>query len=795
MTTRRQRVLDALDFKPTDRIPKDLGGMASTGISCFAYPRLVEALGLPPRRPRVHDTSQMLALPDTDVLDALDCDVVTAFWGVTNAFEEPRKWKRYDFGGRLDARVRNPRAFELLPDGTIVQPLWQVKMSPNAVVFNGEHAGQSMDIMDADELPLKDLKKLRKELRRNIPKKAEIAKIRDLCQRVRESTDRAVFFNGPCSIEIAISAHGGMAVFPVICLLEPDYAAEYHEIMTEYSLEKLNLLLPEIAPFIDVLLLGGDDWGTQQATIASPRCSITCSSPSTAAPTTRPIASPRRSKPSFTAAAPSTISWMMSSPRDSTSSTPCSGRQAGTRTASGKTRRAAASPCGAAASTRSTPFPTEAWPTSSARWARSARAFARTAGSSSTPFTTCSPKSIHKKSSRCTAPRLATEPYANHHPPPPRHQFKGRRTTPMPHHTLTVERINGGAPVLQADPTGWDNWFTLNPSAVYLDRSPRNDALVRGLLQRDPATDALLGQGVVVVVYRGVEKDAGDRPLPKSAVGLAVFTPAFELLKRFATPIVSPDPDPAVFDHDSVEDQRLVRIGDTFYLVYAGVRAPAGEPMEVRVCLAKSDDLIHWTKPGPVQGNVNDAPNKDAVLFPEPFNGRWYMLHRPCVGKQSEFTVALAESDSPEGVWRNLGPIMDPWRAPRYAESWIGAGSAPIPLGGGRYLFDYHTGNYLANGERDYFANFGLIDLNNLAAGGPRAIVISRIEEVVYPATRFERNSPWPHEHPLHCVFPCGSFDHDGHIHLVYGAADAYVCAVRVPKDQLLAALRAAETV
>jgi uroporphyrinogen decarboxylase len=89
--TRRERVLEALSFKETDRPPMDLGGMLSTGISAFAYPGLVRALGLPARRPRVADTYQMLALPDMDVLDALDCDVVAVFmhWGVTNAFEQP----------------------------------------------------------------------------------------------------------------------------------------------------------------------------------------------------------------------------------------------------------------------------------------------------------------------------------------------------------------------------------------------------------------------------------------------------------------------------------------------------------------------------------------------------------------------------------------------------------------------------------------------------------------------------------------------------------------------------------
>lgn len=268
--SRRERVLRALRFETVDHVPRDLGAMASTGLSCFLYPKLVQALGLPPRAPRVHDTHQMLALPDLDVLDALDCDVVTVFWGVTNAFEEPKKWKRYDFNGRLPARVRSPRSFTALSDGTIEQARWHVTMGPSAYVFNQEHAGQSLDFLNDDTLPLKDLKRLKRDLKRNLPKPLEIQKITDMCRRARESTDRAVFYNGPGQAAIAISAHGGMGVFPIICKLHPDYVAEYHSIMTEHTIEQIEMLLPQIAPFIDIMITGGDDWGTQQATVASP---------------------------------------------------------------------------------------------------------------------------------------------------------------------------------------------------------------------------------------------------------------------------------------------------------------------------------------------------------------------------------------------------------------------------------------------------------------------------------------------------------------------------------------------
>jgi uroporphyrinogen decarboxylase len=259
----------ALNFEETDRIPRDLGGMLSTGISCFAYPKLVEALGLPFRRPRIHDTWQMLALPDLDILDALDCDVVTIAQScmVTNAFEEPGLWKPYDFNGRLEARVLDPDMFEVHEDGTISQPMSALKMPPEAHVFDSEHGGQPLDL--SGPTPKPNLDETRATLEAGLFTLEQVDQIALLCQRVRESTDRAVFFNGP-GAGIGIAGFGGIAVFPLLCMIEPEHVAAYHEIITEYALKQLEQLLPAIAPNIDIYLSGCDDWGTQNHTFAAP---------------------------------------------------------------------------------------------------------------------------------------------------------------------------------------------------------------------------------------------------------------------------------------------------------------------------------------------------------------------------------------------------------------------------------------------------------------------------------------------------------------------------------------------
>ena len=259
----------SLNFRAPDQLPKDLGGMASTSISAFAYPKLVEALSLPYRRPRVHDTFQMLAMPDMDVLDALGCDVATVFHGVTNAFEQSNKWQEYEFNGRLAARVRDKKLFARLPDGTITQPKHKLTMPPSSYVFDKVHGGQPLVL--SGELPKPNLQELQVDLNDSFPKDEQIKQLVKLCEMARRSTDKAIFFNGPISAGIGIADPGGIAVWPIICITEPNFVQDYHGLMSEFALKVIDAILPAIQPYIDVIMLSADDWGTQNSLIASPK--------------------------------------------------------------------------------------------------------------------------------------------------------------------------------------------------------------------------------------------------------------------------------------------------------------------------------------------------------------------------------------------------------------------------------------------------------------------------------------------------------------------------------------------
>jgi uroporphyrinogen decarboxylase len=96
--TSRERVLRAIDRKPVDRFPIDLGMMFASGISAFAYWNLREHLGLSTDRVELVSPVWFLARVDEDVLQRFHCDSILLAPG----------WPR-----RTTWRLRGKFAFEI----------------------------------------------------------------------------------------------------------------------------------------------------------------------------------------------------------------------------------------------------------------------------------------------------------------------------------------------------------------------------------------------------------------------------------------------------------------------------------------------------------------------------------------------------------------------------------------------------------------------------------------------------------------------------------------------------------
>lgn len=71
----RERVLRAVNFQTPDRIPIDLGGIRASGINAVVYDKLKKRMGINSPT-KIHDTMQILAEVELDVLERLHVDVV-----------------------------------------------------------------------------------------------------------------------------------------------------------------------------------------------------------------------------------------------------------------------------------------------------------------------------------------------------------------------------------------------------------------------------------------------------------------------------------------------------------------------------------------------------------------------------------------------------------------------------------------------------------------------------------------------------------------------------------------------
>ena len=354
---------------------------------------------------------------------------------------------------------------------------------------------------------------------------------------------------------------------------------------------------------------------------------------------------------------------------------------------------------------------------------------------------------------------------------------------------IAVERCNGGVPIVSPSSNWWETGVTFNAAALYLDRSPANDQIIQTLLPMKRLDDPDLADGVVAIHYRARPETDPGVPFVRSFIGLALFTPAYKQLYRYGEPVLYPAPMSDGADYLGVEDPRITRIGKEFYMVYCGLKYDPETIYHAQLCIARSADLLHWEKMGPMRGDVNAAYNKDGVLFAESINGKNVLLHRPWTKglPHSDYAMRVAVSDSPGGVWRDRGEILRSNVDPRFAESWVGAGSVPIPLGDGRYIMIYHTGNRMPDDRLEYDLDLAMLDMRRLEKD-PTSIVTNRIEPFMVPETPEELGSKSSLQ-VQNVLFTCGSYEHGEYIYIVYGGADTYLLVARVKRSDVVAAL------
>ena len=224
-----------------------------------------------------------------------------------------------------------------------------------------------------------------------------------------------------------------------------------------------------------------------------------------------------------------------------------------------------------------------------------------------------------------------------------------------------------------------------------------------------------------------------------------------------------------VYEEFGIEDPRITRINDVFYITYVAVSRHG-----VATALASTKDFKTFER----HGIIFPPENKDVVLFPEKIDGEYYALHRPNAATpftRPEMWLATSRDLTHWGHHEQFLGGGEQWDIGR-----IGAGTPPIRTPEG-WLEIYH-----GNSKREEDAGIGtyaggllLLDLEN-----PRRIV-GRSGAVFLPETEYEREGFVPN-----VVFPTGVVERDGMLLVYYGGADTFTGVVEFAMKDLLTAVK-----
>ena len=220
-----------------------------------------------------------------------------------------------------------------------------------------------------------------------------------------------------------------------------------------------------------------------------------------------------------------------------------------------------------------------------------------------------------------------------------------------------------------------------------------------------------------------------------------------------------------VYETYGVEDARIVRIEDVYYINYTGVSA-----LGVVTCLARTNDFKTFDKLGVIFG----PDNKDIAIFPEKIDGRYYTLHRPAVKHLGSLAIWLASSDNLLDWGRHravLTPRPGKWDCER-----VGGGAPPIRTAEG-WLELYHA----SDENTRYCTGALLLDLKQ-----PWKVIARAEEPFLVPEAPYEREGLLPN-----IVFHSGLVENgDGTLDLFYGGGDLLSCGCTVSIQDILGTLK-----
>lgn len=289
-------------------------------------------------------------------------------------------------------------------------------------------------------------------------------------------------------------------------------------------------------------------------------------------------------------------------------------------------------------------------------------------------------------------------------------------------------------PIVSPEGEGWESAGTFNPAVI----------LERGKLERDK----------FVMLYRAQDKAGTSR------LGYAESSDGVHFHRR-PQPVLSPET--GYEKGGGVEDPRLVKFGDTYYLTYTGYNK-----RDAQLCLATSKDLVHWQRQGVImpayKGRWNVGWTKSGAIVPEQIDGKYWMYF---LGTSSDKTDQMGLAYSPDLIhWIEAtdAPVL-PGRAGRFDSRVVEPGPPPIMTKDGIMLI-YNA----ADDNLVYRTAIAIFDRRD-----PRKLLWRSEDPVFFPEKAWEKFGQVPN-----VVFVEGMAKHEGRYLLYYGAADKYVGVAEV---------------
>ena len=279
LSSSKQNFIKAINHQQPDKVVIDFGATSVTGIHVLIVEKLREYYGLEKKPVKVIEPYQMLGEIDSELIKAMDIDVIGLF-SAKNMFGVPNEdWKvRKTLWGQ---EVLFPGTFNYTynENGDILMyPEGDTSVPPSGMM---PKSGYFFDALDRQK-PIDDAKLTVEDNLEEFGKitEPELVYWKDQVASLKNDSKAVVASLGGTAL-------GDIALVPAVNLKDPkgirgveewyistlireDFIKEIYDRQTGIAIENLELLFKVIGNRIDVVFVCGTDFGTQNSTFCSP---------------------------------------------------------------------------------------------------------------------------------------------------------------------------------------------------------------------------------------------------------------------------------------------------------------------------------------------------------------------------------------------------------------------------------------------------------------------------------------------------------------------------------------------